>query len=763
MNKKKYLILTCICTGLMFLWIFLTVALTGSRDLADFTDLDKKIFLVFVIVEVITVVLCFIFANNAGKAFREANPPAAAIPKTKYDKLVHRRSILLPIRALVICLVVQLLGIVLSPRFSEETKSFFQWMLCVCSIAPLPLLLLNLLGRHFGGKRIQQMDARAFVQFINSHRDDARNMTLQKLKVLKRLRIATNLYALLFAILGIGFSFSAGVLYNSNYTTSLLFLAAFYLLCALSRIRYPIPPVLFEEDRCCVAPEDYPELYALAQKAADAMHCSGNIKIILSTDFNAGIAKAGAIYSLTLGAVLLQVLSKEELYAVLLHEFSHMTGAEYKSEKENAHHFWVSTGGTPHFLGNLTKYFYGWFDSEYYLQYMLYDYASAILIETDADQAMALNGMAKYAASALLKLKYHELYCWENSPDGTEHLLYAPEQPKVNLLEEEAHLFQKATKNRAKDWNRLIGTEILSRSATHPTLKMRLDQLGIADLQIVESKDPDSYLVERKKAIQYLDQLVYEDRLKTYEEDRQKFYLEPLKAVKDWEDAGKPLIAEQYADIDYALRMIGRYSEANTLCDRAIAELQDSASCYAYYTKGCFLLQDYQEEGLGYVYHAIESNSNFVKDGLEIIGHFCCLTGRQEDLEDYRENAVGYAQKQKDLYDELSVLRKRDILSAEQLPEGMLEDILGYIHSIDEAAIQSIYLVKKTITEDFSTSAFIIRFDPQTPESAQGDVMHKIFCYLDTCSDWQFSLFDYVEVKKIHVEKIDGSCVFTKN
>ena len=759
-EKKKYLILTAICGGFMFLWIFLTMALTGGRDMQEFTDLDKKIFFGFLILEVITVILTFFFATKAGKA--SPKPAAPAVPKTQYDKLLRRRAILLPIRAGALCLFAQLLGIALNAHFPEEWMPPFRALLWFCSLAPLPLLLLNLLFTHLGRKRLDQMDARAFVQFMNSHREDARQMTLQKLQKLQKLRIASNLYALLFAIFGAGTAFSSGVLYNSNYSTALLFLAAFYLLCALSRVRYPIPPVLFEEDKCCIKPEDYPELYALAQKAADTMHCGGSIKIILSTDFNAGILKADAIYSLTLGVVLLQMLSKEELYSVLLHEFAHMSGAEYRSEKENAYHFWISNGGTAHFLSNLTAPFFRWFDSEYCLQYLLYDYASAILIETEADLAMARDGMADYAASALLKLKYHELYCWENSPDGTEQLLYAAEQPKQNLMEEEAGFFRKAMVRRAADWNGLIGTEILSRSATHPTLKMRLDQLGITELRIVESKDSDSYLAERKKAVKYLDELICQDRLETYEEDRQKLYLDPLKDVTAWEEAGKPLVPEQYADLDCALRMIGRYSEANALCDRAIAELPDAASCYAYYTKGCFLLQGYQEEGLGYVYHAMESNNNFVKEGLEIIGQFCCLTGRQEELDSYRENAVDYAQRQKDLYEEIGVLRKNDRLSAEQLPEGMLEDILRYISSIDEAAIRNIYLVRKTITEDFSTSAFIIRFVPQTADDTQYDVMHKIFRHLDTCSDWQFSLFDYEEVKKIKVEGIAGSCVFTK-
>ena len=101
-EKKKYLILTAICGGFMFLWIFLTMALTGGRDMQEFTDLDKKIFFGFLILEVITVILTFFFATKAGKA--SPKPAAPAVPKTQYDKLLRRRAILLPIRAGALCL-----------------------------------------------------------------------------------------------------------------------------------------------------------------------------------------------------------------------------------------------------------------------------------------------------------------------------------------------------------------------------------------------------------------------------------------------------------------------------------------------------------------------------------------------------------------------------------------------------------------------------------------------------------------------------------
>jgi transcriptional regulator with XRE-family HTH domain len=56
-------------------------------------------------------------------------------------------------------------------------------------------------------------------------------------------------------------------------------------------------------------------------------------------------------------------------------------------------------------------------------------------------------------------------------------------------------------------------------------------------------------------------------------------------------------------------------------------------------------------------------------------------------------------------------LSKKDHLTQENLPDGMLEDILSYIRSVDESGIiLNVYLVRKTISETFFTSAFIIHF-----------------------------------------------------
>ena len=70
--------------------------------------------------------------------------------------------------------------------------------------------------------------------------------------------------------------------------------------------------------------------------------------------------------------------------------------------------------------------------------------------------------------------------------------------------------------------------------------------------------------------------------------------------------------------------------------------------------------------------------------------------------------------------------------------------------------------MRKVITDDFFTSAFIIDFEDDVDDEIKNKVMHKIFSYLDKCFDWQFSLFFFEEIGNVDIEKIENSCVFVK-
>ncbi len=760
-QRKKYQIGMIVSMVLTFLWLVFVILLTKGKEIEDFLLVERYIFIGFLIIESITIAFLFVFVVKLSKINHKTNQDRKPVSKSTQEKIIRRRGLLLLLCAGVFAFSTMVAGMLAGKKFPDIPRAPLLWILAVCCILPFLLFPLSLWRQKKFIRKFQQQQVEDLQQYLLSHRVNPEETVLQKLAFLKSWKCWTDLYAAMFSLFALGIAFCTGMLFITDLSVPLWFVSAFFFFCTLSRVRFSVTPILLEEDKTYLAEEKYPELYALARKAADTLACKGKIKIAVLSDGNAGIAKIGNIYSVQIGVILLHVFSQEELFHTLLHEFAHMTGENNLSSKESRYNNWICVGGNPNFFSGLTVILFCYFDAVYQFHYHLYLYAASILNETAADQAMMRYGNAAIAASSLLKLKYYELFQWERETYDDDYL-YMPEELNKELMHHEIESFRKAMQHRADHWNHLVNVEILSRTASHPTLKMRLDALGVTDPSIVESNSSPAYLRECDNALIHLEELIYQDRMETYSEERKASYLEPKSKVEAWEEAGKPLVAEEYADIDFALRKLGRVAEANELCDRAIAELSDSAGCYAYFTKGCFLLHRYNKAGIDYVYRAIENNYIYIDGGLEAIGEFCCLTGDQEELDRYREKALVFAQKEKDEYSQTNLLHKNDHLTSEQLPDGMLEEIISFIRSVDDGSIQNIYLVRKIITEDFFTSVFVVQFEQQCEEEKQNKILHKIFCYLDTSSNWHFSLFNYYNVTKVKIESIANSCVYSK-
>ena len=66
-NKKNGLIYVCSGVALMFVIIFITVFLTGEREMHEFSNIDWTIFAIMVATEIATAVATFYFAQKTGK------------------------------------------------------------------------------------------------------------------------------------------------------------------------------------------------------------------------------------------------------------------------------------------------------------------------------------------------------------------------------------------------------------------------------------------------------------------------------------------------------------------------------------------------------------------------------------------------------------------------------------------------------------------------------------------------------------------------
>lgn len=656
--------------------------------------------------------------------------------------------------------VISLIGLVIGLLYQNTVLIT---VLAVASILPIFLFLGNfILARRYSAK-LRGAKVAEVNRYMIQHRADAEKNAPLLLRKLQKMRRSAVIYAVIVWILGACQALLGGMLYNVSGNVS-LYIGAFISGTVFYVVYSRIPkdePLVLDDDTNVLRRDEYPIIYDVVSRAAQTLGCQGEITVIISFDCNAMIVREKDKYYLQLGAILLNILSEEELYCICLHEFSHCSDRNGDKSYEAQYNAWLNSdkGLSPvmSFFSNV----FIFFDVRYAFNYLMYKYTVSVVEETKADLDMAKHGTPEIAASALLKIDYDNRFRWEDGGKDFKSI-YESDTPSSNFLSEYLSRFKGAIAARHGDWNEMLMREILPNNASHPILRMRFETLGIEKIAYVEREASKKYEIEAQRALEAADKSLCESHREDYEKERKEFYLDPLARINEWKSNGMPISAESYADIITDLKSIGLNSEAEELCERAIEELDKNSSQHAYFIKGCALLCRYDESGIELIYHAVQTNHNYLEEGLEMIGTFCCITGREKELLEYRERAQVLAQKDIDEYSETCVLSKNDNLVHDDMPSEMLEEILSYIRSVDGGIIRSVYLVRKVVNDNFFTSAFVLQFDGGSDE-VRDDVRHKIFRYLDTYPvDWHFSLFEYSECYNIKFDKIEGSLVYSR-
>lgn len=751
MKKDKMLVISWFAAAFTVLVIIMMVMARGSADEAARAVLDKITCGAMIAfgVTVVFAINSLLLAKADIRAWREGLSPQ--------EKLLYVRGALVTALSFIMALTAAAIG----ARTGLFGKSLSIGMLAAAGAFPPLLLLVSVLSAKSGVKRINDMNVREKQVYLREKREASESAAKATGKTLKRIRFLIYLMAAFALLSGLLFAFAGGCLGSKLLAAPIVLYASTLAAVGLVRlIPFPAPALFMKDEGVYVSEKDYPCLYRIARDTARDMGFKGRIRIGFTADGNVGVLRVGNSVSLLLGVFALGVVSEDELRSILRHEFSHVEAD--RRDREGAFYKRMSMGKPRHPLGAVEENYYAYPDVMYLFTFSVNDYASSVLNESKADMAMTEGFSKETAASALVKIAYYDLFEYEAPARGANVLDYSAESAPRDLVSARIADFREQTKKRADFWNGLLEKEIQSRSSTHPTTRMRLDALGARDIKTLPYTGSADYTAEAEKSAAKLDAESFRELCKSWEDDRREKYEEPMKTLEEWRGEGEPLKLETYASIVGVMRSLGLVKETDAFCERVIKELPTPATYYARYVLGLHKLERYEKDGVDLLYEAVENNNNALEPGLDAIGRFLCLTGDQNGLDRYREKAVELLQQDVDLYSETGILKKGDRLSKESLPEGMLEKDLAYFDSVGQGRIEKVFLVKKTITDDFSTSAYVIKFTDGANKKDCGEIMNTIFTYLDTTTDWQYSLFRYEDVMKAGFEKIDGALVYEK-
>ncbi len=614
------------------------------------------------------------------------------------------------------------------------------------------LLVFDLVSLALGGRYVKKKgrDAKALEAEMKKRGAEIREDYRKAGKKLCRMRVWIRLYIALFVLMAAWVCFFTG---DGEYVP--LWLWAWYILFAFfahlgSRVEKP-------DFKNYAKREDYPVLYAVAERAARAVGVEGNIRILFLGGMDAGIARFGKDISLQLSVDLIAFCREEELFQVLLHEFAHIKGGKINGSPadkfalflegvEGATHNPISDG---YFLFPAAVYGY---------EVRIYKIMSSILVEEGADKAMKTFGAPQIAANALGKIAVHD--CFIERLDLYMGVPYfqAEEYPRA-FTETVYDRFLALLPEQEAFWRELVQKELQPRYGSHPIMRKRIKKLGVTSFELTPPETEGAYFDECVKARRELDEALYKEKSKDYPKEREECYLKPLRRVEEWEQAGKPYDPSSVRGLMADLSAVERYDDLLSLCEKILEEEKGGLADYARFTRGNILLDRFDARGIEDLYAAMEGNRNYIEGGIERIGAFCCRMGLQEELDACRARYVDCMQRLIDARP-AEILSASDKLSESDLPAELHEKNLRVILENGKDCIKRVFLMKKE-WKDHAEYNYVVEFLPKTHPEVIGEAMDAIFYYLDNAEE-QYALFLYGPREAAAVKKVKNSCIYTK-
>ena len=576
--------------------------------------------------------------------------------------------------------------------------------------------------------------------------------------------LVLSVYFLLTLALGV-----AGGLCYSHMHTILGALVCYALLyMPLVRLLELIPSGLNQE---ALVPENQlPILHALAQKAMDTVELKGHIRIEITRECDCDVNRIGRTFVVFLGTRLLTVLDEEELFQCLLMAFEKFARPSLNRQIMRRYRLGMLGGAEIRKETFAFDLFFSYADAYMEWEYDLYLRAMRRYLERCGYERVRKDGNARAAVRALAKKAMWKCFVFEYVHFNSTPFYQEP-TPPTHVEERICREFLGASRQRNRSWMKILERELrrpgeefaLFREERELLISSEdaLDLVYIDDTLVVDT----AYGREVMQAIrEEADRRITPEIAKSYDRERAREYLEPLRVAEEYEASPDGYTTPELSPVINAYRELGRFGKAEALCDAILErETNPFAMAHAIYFKGMCMLHRYETEGIDHIYRAIDLNKNYMKDGFELVEDYCLRCGLTDEYEaflrraDVQFSAHAYNQ------EGAAYLVATDRLEPEKELGDMLPDILSYMERVSEGCIRQVYLVRKVVSEDFFTSAFVVNFEYGTSEEQMRKTYVAIFNYLDAYPvDWQFSLFTYDRETERAVNRVVGSLVWEK-
>ncbi|MCH5162521.1 MAG: hypothetical protein J1G38_03430 [Clostridiales bacterium] len=478
-------------------------------------------------------------------------------------------------------------------------------------------------------------------------------------------------------------------------TTTFMLIFIYFLASVFDILFFPIGKEL-NQSEIELSKGDFPLMHETTERAARAVGFNGKIRIFLVENNITVNVYRGAAY-ITIGYKEAALFTSKELYAVMLHEFSHIVHADVNHAKRinRIERLWDpdNTDAALTFLPRLA--FLSLIANFLSYNIEIYKTFSSIINEQAADETVRRLDCNGSFADALAKTEMIAKYVKCPVPE-LDYYFFESETLRNDFATTDYKTYFEYYKKYGEIWRYEFEHELPSKVSTHPTSKMRIQSFGL-DLQscVENATDPDPmYVVEQQRVLEHADAYIYKHSAEHYAEQREQVYIERKAAIEsldsseekgeDFKGAAreKALWAILGVDDDRAMALADRMIEDN---DRAHA---------AYFVKGFVYSRLHDDSCVECLKKAAEK-PEYAEQAYTLIGQYALMTGNEQLLEEYRSDIADVMQTAQDKMIE-NEFKKSSPTEPCDLDISVIAELADKINETVKNAVKKLYVSKFT-------------------------------------------------------------------
>ena len=625
---------------------------------------------------------------------------------------------------------------------------YLHWILLGVSLAVmLTCFIANIVLTAKFSKKYNDMSMKQLYEMSKQWKREVESDYLSEQRKVDKLITLANAYLIFLIVIQCVFFYSLGCT-KADFGAGIIGVSIFTLAPLFFSLM--LPAVTEEQKSAFISEKQFPMLYETARRAFKTTNCTGQLQLAYSTE-GIAINKVGNKITVFLHPSIVRLLTQDELYNVLIHEFAHDVNVDTRRAMRyfKAEQKWEASDGVGY-----SSLFTAFLQQKISFAIAKYRAFSSRYHEIKADELVAELGNAQHYTNANAKSEMYKLYT-QGESYVMNYEIFASDNPPENWYNKDIESFFNAKKSFEQQWKKQMEVELPAMNDSHPTFRMRMENANCTHYDCNTVEDNSQYVDELDRFIEFGNKLVCKEMKPHYQFIHEEAYLLRQKNIETYQKFKEGANISSNTLVECAKSL---FNVDNSKAAEIAEVLIDRKSPWGYYIMAMIHLENNDERCLPLFEEAMKTSA-LAPDCIQNIGLFALRTGNQQLLDEYRSRVADTMQTSKDVYDD-RVWTPKIPLKQCALPETARNQLIDVLKKQFENNLTAVYMASysKGSTE---THIVMAQFDKKLKPQQLYPLFSQLSEVIENFGDENICPSVTLNKQQFNaIKKVDGSLVY---